>query len=102
MPSRPPEEVCRIAEPYKSTPDFDETSLPDAIRNAHSTKDGVWGLLVVTQGAVRLLFHKPRREVLVTPGNPATIAPAAVHHVEVDGPMCMHVEFYREEPVKGG
>ena len=85
-------------EPYKSTPEFDEDSLPQAIRNAHSTKAGVWGLLVVSEGAVRLLFHDPAREVAVTPGQPGVIAPEAVHHVETDGPMRMHVEFYREEP----
>jgi len=84
--------------PYKSTPEFDQDSLPAAIRNAHSTKQGVWGLLVVSEGKVRLVFHEPRREVSVSPGSPATIPPQAVHHVEVDGPMRMRVEFYREEP----
>lgn len=86
-------------EPYKSTPDFDEASLPDAIRNAHSTKAGVWGLLVVSEGAARLVFHDPRREVPVSPGHPAAIAPQAVHHVETDGPVRLHVEFYRENPL---
>lgn len=89
------------AEPYKRTPEFDRDSLPDAIRTAHSTKDGVWGLLVVSEGRVRLVFHEPRREVQVTPGNPAIIPPQAVHHVEVDAPMRMHVEFYRDRPSQG-
>ncbi|MBV1918317.1 MAG: DUF1971 domain-containing protein [Sphingomonadaceae bacterium] len=91
-----------MAEPYRSTPEFDTGSLPEAIRNAHSTKEGVWGLLVVSEGEVRLVFHEPRRAVPVSPGNPATIPPQAVHHVETDGPMKMHVEFYRAEPVKDG
>ena len=86
-------------EPYKRTPDFDQDSLPEAIRNAHNTKEGTWGLLVVSEGAARLVFHEPRRGAPVTPGNPATIPPRAVHHVEVDGPVRLHVEFYREEPV---
>ena len=85
-------------EPYKSTPEFDENSLPQAIRNAHSTKAGVWGLLVVTEGEVRLVFHDPARELRVTPGSPAVIPPEALHHVETEGQMKMHVEFYREEP----
>lgn len=87
--------------PYKSTPEFDEQTLPDAIRNAHSTKDGVWGLLVVTEGKVRLVFHEPAREIVVSPGRPGIIPPQDVHHVETDGPMKMHVEFYREEPHAG-
>lgn len=85
-------------QPYKTTPDFDQDSLPEAIRNAHSTKAGVWGLLVVLEGRVLLRFHEPLRDVEVTPGNPAKIPPQAAHHVETDGPMRMRVEFYREEP----
>ena len=88
-------------EAYKTTPIFDEASLPGAIRNAHSTKAGVWGLLRVLEGEVRLVFHEPHREVRVTPESPAPIAPEAVHHVEVDAPMRMQVEFYRDEPAGG-
>lgn len=87
------------AQPYKITPVFDEATLPEAIRNAHNTKAGVWGLLRVLEGEVRLVFHDPAREVRVTPDAPAPIPPEAVHHVEVDGPMRMQVEFYREPPV---
>jgi hemoglobin len=85
-------------EPYKTTPVFDERSLPGAIRNEHSTKADVWGLLRVLEGEVRLVFHDPRREVRVTPDKPAPIPPLAVHHVEVTGPMRMQVEFYRQPP----
>lgn len=87
-----------MTEPYKSTPEFDQDSLPDALRKTHSTKEGVWGLLVVGKGAVRLVFHEPPREVSVRPGQPAVIPPQAVHHVETDGPMLMHVEFHTHDP----
>ena len=85
--------------PYKSTPVFDETSLPQAIRNAHNTKAGVWGLVRVLDGEVRLVFHDPPREVCVMPGNPEPIPPTAWHHVEVMGPMRMQVDFFREPPL---
>ena len=85
--------------PYKATPVFDETTLPEAIRNAHNTKAGVWGLLRVLEGEVRLVFHDPARSVRVTPDEPAPIPPEAVHHVETSGPMRMQVEFYREQPL---
>lgn len=65
--------------PYKVTPVFDEESLPAAIRNAHNTKAGVWGLLRVLEGEVSLVFHDPARSVRVTPDNPASIPPEAVH-----------------------
>lgn len=86
-------------EPYKTTPVFDEVTLPQAIRNAHNTKAGVWGLLRVLEGKVRLVFHDPASTVRVTPETPAPIPPEAVHHVELDGPMRMQVEFYREPPL---
>jgi tellurite resistance-related uncharacterized protein len=87
------------AAPYKTTPVFDEESLPDAIRNAHNTKDGVWGLLRVLEGEVRLVFHEPHKDIHVAPENPAVIPPQAVHHVELTGTMRMQVEFYREAPL---
>jgi tellurite resistance-related uncharacterized protein len=83
-------------QPYKTTSIFDEVTLPEAIRSAHSTKAGVWGLLRVLDGEARLVFHAPRREVTITPGHPGEIAPEAVHHVELAGPVRLQVEFYRE------
>ena len=88
--------------PYKTTPIFDQDSLPQAIRSQHSTKEGVWGLLRVLAGEVRLVFIDPPRAVQVTPGQPAPIPPQALHHVEVSGPMQMQVEFYREHPLEEG
>lgn len=85
--------------PYKSTPVFDETSLPQGLRNDHSTKADVWGLLRVLEGRVTLVFHDPRRAIEVTVDNPAEIAPQAVHHVKTHGPMRMQVDFYREPPL---
>jgi hemoglobin len=86
------------AQPYKTTPIFDEVSLPEAIRSAHSTKSGVWGLLRVLAGKAWLVFHDPPSEVLVTPDYPGEIAPEAVHHVEIAGPVRLQVEFYKERP----
>lgn len=89
----------RMPEPYKITAIWDETTLPAAIRGRHNTKPGVWGLLRVLEGEVRLVFHDPARTLAVTPDSPALIPPQAWHHVDVAGPMRMQVEFYREPPV---
>lgn len=85
-------------EPYKVTPVWTEQTLPAAIRAAHSTKEGVWGLLRVLQGQVRLVFEDGSGEALVTPASPGLIPPQVLHHVEVEGPARMQVEFYRERP----
>lgn len=86
------------ASPYKITPVFDQDTLPDAIRNAHNTKEGIWGVLRVLEGEARLIFHESAREVHVTPERQGLIPPQAVHHVEIIGPVRLQVEFYRERP----
>lgn len=85
-------------QPYKVTAEWDEASLPLAIRSRHNTKPGTWGLLRVLQGTVDLVFEDPARRVHVTADEPAEIPPQAWHHVEVTGPMRMQVEFYRQKP----
>jgi tellurite resistance-related uncharacterized protein len=89
-------------QPYKSTPIFDENSLPDAIRSEHRTKAGTWGLLRVIEGHVTLIFVEPRREIAVRPGQPAVIPPQETHFVVVDGPMRMQVDFFHEPPAVTG
>lgn len=84
--------------PYKLTPIFDETTLPQALRNEHRTKAGTWGLLRILEGSVTLIFAEPRREIVVTRGQPALIPPQDTHFVKVDGPMRMQVEFYLDPP----
>lgn len=85
-------------EPYKVTAVWDENTLPAAIRGTHQTKAGVWGVLRVLEGSVRLLFEGNATPVHVTPGRPALIPPEDKHHVELTGPMRMQIEFYRERP----
>ncbi len=85
-------------EPYKVTPVWDEYTLPAAIRNEHSTKAGTWGVLRVLEGEVTLVFRDSASSVQVTPGSPAVIPPEAIHHVELNGPMKMQVEFHHGRP----
>ena len=85
--------------PYGSSAVFDETTLPDALRNEHRTKAGTWGLLRVYAGEVLLVFKDGGGPLRVTVDNPAMIPPEAPHHVEIIGPMRMQVEFYRAPPL---
>ena len=88
-------------QPYKVTPIFDEASLPDGLRNAHSTKAGVWGLLRVLEGEIDLVFHDSADVVRAAPDQPSLIAPEALHHVETSVPVRFQVEFYRQPPAVG-
>lgn len=85
-------------EPYGSSPVFDENTLPDALRNHHTTKEGVWGLLRVLEGRVTLVFPETGDEIEVNPKDPAPLPPAKLHYVKTHGPMRMQVDFYREHP----
>lgn len=85
--------------PYKTTPVFDETTLPRALQSSHSTKAGVWGLLRVLEGEVELVFEESHLTKMATVDSPVEIPPQAVHHVRIGGPMRMLVEFYTEPPL---
>jgi len=84
--------------PYRSTPLFDETSLPAALRNRHSTKAGVWGVIRVIEGRLRLAYLDPPSEILLDPQTPGLILPEQPHFVEPLGPMKMQVDFYDQPP----
>ena len=87
-----------MAEPYRSTPIFDENTLPDALRNRHQTKEGVWGLIRVLEGALNLTYVEPHSETVLTPGSPGLVAPQQIHFVTALEPMRMRVDFYNEPP----
>ena len=83
--------------PYKSTPVFDEISLPQGLRRDHSTKDGVWGVIRILEGEMELHFADGRLERL-NPENPGLLSPCEVHFVAPVGKVRMKVDFYDQEP----
>jgi len=93
----PPEET--MVAPYRSTPVFDETTLPAALRREHRTKAGVWGVIRVIEGRLSLTLADEGREAILTPGCPGLVLPDQPHHVEPLGPMRMQVDFYDRPPL---
>lgn len=83
--------------PYRSTPVFDEVTLPQALRRDHSTKAGVWGVIRVLEGELRLHFEDDRIFVLDFE-NPGLVRPQEIHFVEPMGQMKMQVDFYDIDP----
>jgi tellurite methyltransferase len=84
---------------YKRTDEFEERSTPAGLLREHHTKQGVWGLLHVTQGRVRYVIDgMGGRTFDVLPGEPGVIPAEVLHHVEPDGAARFYVEFYRREP----
>jgi tellurite resistance-related uncharacterized protein len=85
-------------QPYRSTPVFDEKTLPAALRREHRTKKGVWGVIRVLEGQLRLSFVDPPEERILQPGSPGLLLPDQPHFVAPLGSMRMQVDFYDQPP----
>jgi hemoglobin len=82
---------------YAETPVFTEASTPDKLRGAHDTKAGVWGKLVVAEGALDyVVIGPPERRTRIRAGECAIIEPKVLHRVDLNGPVQFRVEFWRE------
>ena len=84
--------------PYKRTPVFDETTLPDGLRREHRTKAGVWGIIRVLEGRLCYRVLDPASETVLDPESPGLVLPGQPHSVEPLGAMRMQVEFYDRDP----
>lgn len=84
--------------PYRSTPVFDETTLPQGLRNEHSTKAGVWGVIRVLEGELLYTILDPRQELVLTPEAFGFVAPQQKHFVTPRGPVRFQVDFYDAPP----
>ena len=84
--------------PYRSTPIFTNGTLPEALRRAHSTKAGVWGLLKVIRGSVLYMIEETGERREVHAPQSVVIEPMQLHSVEPLGDMEMQVDFYHEAP----
>ena len=87
-----------MAEAYKVTPVFDHDTLPAGLRREHQTKAGVWGLIRVLEGRLRLEYADGSPERILSPGVTGLLKPEQPHSVEPLGCMRMQVEFYEAEP----
>lgn len=84
--------------PYRSTPVFDEKTLPAALRGEHRTKAGVWGVIEVIEGQLKFILADGTGETILTPDQPGLVQPDQVHRVEPIGAMLMQIHFYDEPP----
>lgn len=87
--------------PYRSTAVFDETTLPDALRREHRTKAGVWGVIRVIEGNLKLERDDGGEAEILTPDRPGLVLPEQTHRVEPMGRMRMQVDFYDRPPPVG-
>lgn len=80
----------------RTSPEFDEASVPAALRSAHRTSEGIWGRLVVLDGSLRFTFEAaPGAGREVRAGQVQVIPPGALHRVEPGERVRFVVEFHR-------
>lgn len=84
--------------PYKSTPVFDQDTLPAALRSRHATKAGVWGVIRVIEGRLRLICLDPSSEQVLDADEAAVLLPGQPHFVTPEGAMKMRIDFYDQPP----
>ena len=85
--------------PYRSTSVFNQDSLPTALRRAHNTKVGVWGVLRILSGSLRFGITETGTLETFYAGQHVLILPEQLHWVEPIGKMEMQVDFYDHAPI---
>lgn len=98
-PAGPQDSEPLVALPYRTTPVFDETSLPAALRREHRTKVWVRGVIRVLEGELIYTLIDPPSEHRLTPECLGMILPDQPHYVTPIGTMRMQVEFYDHRPI---
>ncbi len=87
-----PEDVI----PYKRTPEFDENSIPGGLLHEHSTKENVWGKIVILEGELQYTIKAPEPDVIVLDEHTyGVVEPTVLHAVKPLGKVRFYVEFYK-------
>lgn len=85
-------------QPYRSTPIFDQDTLPAALRSEHRTKAGTWGVIRVLSGALRLHLPDDGQVQELSQAQPGVVEPEQTHWIEPVGPVRMQVDFHDAPP----
>jgi len=82
----------------RTTAEWDEESVPRAIRRDHRVASGVWGRVRVLEGSIRFQFAdglggEVGDDGLLNTTQVQPIPPGRPHHLEVVGPVRVVVDF---------
>lgn len=82
--------------PYKRTPEFTESTVPEALRHSHDTKHGVWARIVVLEGQLLYRILEPViEEIWLDSSRCGVVEPMVKHQVEPRPGVRFYVEFCR-------
>jgi tellurite resistance-related uncharacterized protein len=86
----------------RSSPTWTEVTMPPALGRAHRIAPGVWGVLHVEGGGLRLvLASDPPRSVELQQGAAQPIPPEMDHRVEPMASVRFHLDFLTAHPAGG-
>jgi tellurite resistance-related uncharacterized protein len=81
---------------YKSTPEFNEATIPTGLQRDHTTAAGVWATINVIEGTLEYCITEPATEQhILGPSDKGIIEPQVKHFVKAPGPVRFRVDFYR-------
>jgi tellurite methyltransferase len=90
-------ERCEIPEDLtvlRTTPTWDEQTMPPALRRAHRVASGTWGRLHVESGALRFVAGTdPVTDAIVDADTIQGIPPDVEHHIEPQGRARFALDF---------
>lgn len=89
--NEPPPDLCV----YRRTQEFSEDTIPAGLLRRHSTREGVWGHIVVLDGSLIYRELASGATMTLDPSKSAIAAPGVEHEVEARGPVRFYVEFMR-------
>jgi tellurite resistance-related uncharacterized protein len=85
------------AEVYKTTPEYNERTIPTGLLDDHRTRAGTWGRIVIRAGKLMYSLSKggPAAAWILRPGIDGFIAPGEPHFIAPHGPVRFVIEFLR-------
>lgn len=79
----------------KSTPIFNESTCPEAIKNAHQANVGYYGQLIVISGKLEFIWTDTNETIVVDNSKPFYIESGRTHRVNFIEPATFRVDFYK-------
>lgn len=88
-------EMPDVLRSVRTTPIWDQDTMPTGLRRAHRIAAGAWGRIVVGDGRLRLAaLTTPAIEVELRSGESQAIPPGVEHEVEPLGVVHFSIEFF--------
>jgi|GEM_PF-179003 len=79
----------------RSSPEWDENTMPRGLLRAHRVASGTWGRIVVHEGQLRFVAStEPVLKVVLGPGSTQAIPPNVEHEGRPLGPVRFAIEFF--------